>query len=255
MLAVERQSSILEALEGSDSVSVAELSRLFSVSEETIRRDLDKLMHGDSTIVRVHGGAYKIKTFDKEAPYHLRETLMVAEKQRIAGRSYSLLTRGDTIMLDSSTTALYLARIIKQNALQLSVITNSLAIATELCNCSSINLVVTGGSYRASSCSFTGYATTGVLESYYADSAFVSCSGLHPEMGLTDNHEGEAQVRRLMLSNAGKKYLLIDSEKLGRCKTNRICSLKGIDTIFTDAMPAEHWIRVMDSFGVELVCC
>ena len=129
MLAAKRLSSIRDLLNNGDSVSVAELSRTFNVTEETIRRDLDKITKDDHAVVRVHGGAYKIKNFDREAPYALRETLLVAEKERMAQTGYTMLEEGDTIMLDSSTSALHLAQAIKRGTLKISVITNSLRIA------------------------------------------------------------------------------------------------------------------------------
>lgn len=255
MLAVERLSCISEVLDERESVSVAELSRTFSVSEETIRRDLEKLVQTDASVVRVHGGAYKVKSFDKEAPYQLRQTLLIEEKKRIAKSCLAQLQKNDTIMMDSSTTALYLAKNIAETSLALTVITNSLAIVTELANCSHIHLVCVGGNFRPSSYSFVGYTTTQALATYYADKAFVSCSGLHLQMGLTDNHEGEAQVRRTMLQNSGQRNLLVDSEKIGRCKTNCIAPLKGINTLFTNASLDEEWRLLLQTIGATWVQC
>jgi DeoR/GlpR family transcriptional regulator of sugar metabolism len=255
MLAVERLAAIEKALASTDSVSVAELSNSFSVTEETIRRDLDKIVTNDPSVVRVHGGAYKIKTFDNEAPYQLREQLLVEEKDRIAKRSMVKLQEGDTIMLDSSTTALHLAQSIKKSSLRLSVITNSLRIASELSDCEHTNLIVTGGSYRQSSRSFVGYATTNMLKDLHACKAFVSCSGVHETFGLTDNNESEAQVRRMMLSNSDYRYLLVDSDKFGRCKNFHIADYSGIHAFFTDKEPDGNLRTVLMQNKVELIVC
>lgn len=255
MLAVERLAAIEKALSASDCVSVADLSALFDVTEETIRRDLDKIVTKDSTVVRVHGGAYKVREFDHEAPYQLREAMLVEEKERIARRSFALLDQGDTIMLDSSTTALHLAQCIKRSALKLTIITNSLRIASELSDCNHTNLIVTGGTYRPSSRSLIGYATTRAMEELHADKAFVSCSGLHSEFGLTDNNEGEAQVRRLILANSSYRYLLVDSDKFGRCKNYRIADLNGVHALFTNREPDQGIKALMSACGVELVVC
>lgn len=255
MLAVERLSSISDALESSESVSVAQLSRVFSVSEETIRRDLEKLTRTDPSVVRVHGGAYKVKSFDKEAPYQLRQTLLIEEKQRIAKRCFSLLRNQDTIMMDSSTTALFLAKNFAGTGLALTVITNSLAIISELADNPHINLILIGGNFRPSSHSFVGYTATNALTGYHADKSFVSCSGLHLNTGLTDNHEGEAQVRRLMLENASENYLLVDSEKIGRCKTNHIAPVQGLTAIFTDANLDADWQQLLQQQNIKLVRC
>jgi len=255
MLAVERLTAIEKALDTSDCISVAGLSKSFRVTEETIRRDLDKLVDKDPTVIRVHGGAYKVREFDQEAPYQLREAMLVEEKDRIARRSLALLEPGETIMLDSSTTALHLAQCIKLSTLRLSVITNSLRIATELSDCNHTNLIVTGGTYRQASRSFIGYATTTAMEDLHADKAFVSCSGLHPVYGLTDNNEGEAQVRRLMLAHSSARYLLVDSDKFGRCKNYRIADLDGINALFTNREPDAGLKSLMTACGVELEIC
>jgi len=255
VLAVERLAAIEKALNSSDCVSVADLSKTFMVTEETIRRDLDKIVTRDSTVLRVHGGAYKQREFDQEAPYQLREGMLVEEKERIARRSFSLLEPGDTIMLDSSTTALHLAQYIKQSTLKISIITNSLRIASELSDCNHTNLIVAGGTFRQSSRSFIGYAATRAMEELHAEKAFVSCSGLHAEFGLTDNNEGEAQIRRLMLANSSYRYLLVDSDKFGRCKNYRIADLHGIHALFTNREPDQGIMTLMTESGVELVVC
>ncbi|MHC1693251.1 MAG: DeoR/GlpR family DNA-binding transcription regulator [Sphaerochaetaceae bacterium] len=255
MLAVERLSAIEKALNTNDCVSVADLSRSFSVTEETIRRDLEKIVTNDPTVVRVHGGAYKIKTFDHEAPYQLREQMLVEEKERIAKASFSRLVEGDTIMLDSSTTALHLAQCIKQNTLKLSVITNSLRIASELSDCDHTNLIVTGGAFRQSSRSFVGYATTNMLKDLHADKAFVSCSGVHEKFGLTDNNESEAQVRRLMLANSDHRFLLVDSDKFGRCKNFHITDVSGVHAFLTNKEPDRNLKELLAHNQVELIIC
>jgi len=255
MLAVERLSAIERALISMDCVSVAELSNSFSVTEETIRRDLDKIVQNDPSVVRVHGGAYKIKTFDHEAPYQLREQLLVEEKERIARASFLKIQEGDTIMLDSSTTALHLAQYIKKSSLKISVITNSLRIASELSDCDHTNLIVTGGTYRPSSRSFVGYATTTMLKELHACKAFVSCSGVHQKFGLTDNNESEAQVRRLMLANSDNRFLLVDSDKFLRCKNFHIADFSGIHAFLTDRQPDGNILAALKENQVELIIC
>jgi len=255
VLAVDRIATIEKSLNTSESVSVAELSRLFEVTEETIRRDLDKIVARDDLVVRVHGGAYRQKPFDHETPYQLRETLLVAEKERMAKRSSAVLEQGDTIMLDSSTSALYLAKQLKGLDLGLTVITNSLRIAMELSECTQTNLVLIGGSYRQASRSFVGYAATAALLELHADKALVSCSGLSERFGLTDNNESEARIRRLMLDNSRRKFLLVDSDKFGRCKNYRIAGVEGVEALFTDKFPDAGLIRLLSDNKVSLELC
>ena len=125
MLSVDRLNSIKQILAKEHSVTVAELSKAFNVSSETIRRDLDKLSAEDSMILRVHGGAYRV-TADNDPPYTFRQSSKVDEKLRIANACMSMVDNGDFMFLDSSTTTLYLSKQIAKSSLRLTVITNSL---------------------------------------------------------------------------------------------------------------------------------
>ena len=127
MLSVDRTNSIKQILSKKNSVTVSELSLMFDVSGETIRRDLQKISSEDPTIVRVHGGAYRLTT-DGEPPYNFRQSSRIGEKKRIAARCFEEIEDGDFLFLDSSSTALHLSKLIAASGLNLTVITNSLGV-------------------------------------------------------------------------------------------------------------------------------
>lgn len=254
MLAVERMKVIRQSLAQEDCVSVSALSARLSVSEETIRRDLEKLSRSDATIMRVHGGAYKVGVFDREMPIRLRETLSVDQKKQIAQYAYRLIRINDTIMVDCSTTALYLARLIKQSGTSLTVITNSLRVIEEFEDCDFIKLVCVGGTFRKNTQSFIGYTATKTLAEYHADKCFVSCTGLNLEHGVTDNSENEAEVRSLMLQRSREKYLLVDRRKLGRSFMKNIVNLDGLDAVIIENEPEPEWVDHFEKNGVRLIC-
>ncbi len=256
MLAIDRYHAIKEILRKRESVSVAELGRAFGVSDETIRRDLDKLSQTEKSIVRVHGGAYMIKTFDKEAPFAVRRSLLVEQKERIAARAFSMVEDGDMLMLDSSTTTLHLAHMLREAAdKKLMVITNALGVVQELSDCAHIKLLCVGGVLRQTSHSFVGYTATAILQEYRASKAFVSCSGIHERFGITDNSEEEAQVRKAMLQNSEKRFLLIDSEKFGRYRANRIVEFSAVDEIITDEPLSKSWRGLFAKSDIRLSVC
>lgn len=132
MLSVDRENSIKQILYKQNSVTVSELSCMFGVSGETIRRDLQRISAEDPMIVRVHGGAYRA-TPDSEAPYNFRQSSMIDEKKRIAARCFQEIKEGDFLFLDSSTTTLYLSKLIATSGLELTVMTNSLGIFSTSC--------------------------------------------------------------------------------------------------------------------------
>lgn len=254
MLSVDRENSIRQILYKQSSVTVSELSVMFGVSGETIRRDLQKISAEDSMIVRVHGGAYRA-TPDGDPPYNLRQSSMVEEKKRIAARCFQEIEEGDFLFLDSGTTTFYLSKLIATSGLDLTVMTNSLGILNELCISDSVCIIALGGRYAEKSHSFVGHSTLTELSGLFAGKAFVSCSGLDMAFGLTHNDEEEAAIRKTMLLNAKERYVLIDSNKFGLCKTHGIISMDDIDAVFTDSAPDESWLSFFKEHETKLHVC
>lgn len=162
MLARDRISSIMEMIRENKSVLVSDLSSRFKVTDETIRRDLEKL-EAQKLIIRVHGGAYLFEGFEKGAPVSLRKQFLISEKERISYKCLEFIENKDTIMLDSSTISLYIAKALKSSYFQVTVISNYLDIINELADVDSIKLLAIGGTYNISSRCFSGPATIEAL--------------------------------------------------------------------------------------------
>lgn len=252
MLAIDRLNAIRQILIQQESITVADLSSQLNVTSETVRRDLDRLSKEDDRVVRVHGGAFYRSTL-KETPYIYRQNALINEKNQIAKSAMGYIRDGDSMMLDNSTTTLCLAKQIKVSGLKLSVITNSLDIINELCDCENIKLICIGGSYHESSRSFSGIMAIKELVNFHTDMAFISCSGINQDFGLTDVNEKISQIRLTMLNNASCRYLLVDHTKFGRCKTNKIAPLSILDSVFTDIRPDDSWLKTFEENGVH--CC
>jgi len=237
MLAVERRNRMLDVLRTQGIVTVSGLAADFSVSEETIRRDLQKMEESEG-VQRTYGGAYIAKTVSTNIPISIRESIYLPGKEAIADLSAGLVAEGDTIMLDSSTTAIHIAEHIKAKK-NITVITNSLRIVETLGGVAGLKIVCTGGMVRHSQLSFVGPAAIRALEGYYADKAFVSCVGLDIEKGATDADELEAEVRKLMLNNARERILVADATKFGKFALSLILPLDRISVLVTDRAPDE----------------
>jgi len=241
MLAVERQTRLLELLHKRGLVTVAELGPAFHVSEETIRRDLQQLEAREHGIARTYGGAYLTRAVSTDIPLNVRENIALHRKEAIADVCDLLVKDGETVMLDSSTTALQVAiRLVRRKGL--TVITNSLRISERLAG-TEVKVICAGGALRHSQLSFVGPTTGEALGRFCADKAFVSCVGVSLEDGLTDSDEREAEVRRLMLSRAREKVLIADDTKLGKTFFSLIAPLEGIDCLATDQEPEPRWLE------------
>lgn len=253
---VDRVSTIKAMLVKDDKVSVQELSEAFGVSGQTIRRDLKKISQNDPTIIRAYGGAYRVKP-DCDPPYTFRQNSKTEEKKRIADKCMEKIEDGDFIFLDSSTTTLFLAKNIAVSGLDVTVITNSLGVLNELCGYSNIKLRSVGGRYSNETHSFVGAATVEALSALYAAKAFVSCSGIDLNVGLTHNNDDEAAILKTMIKNSSERYFLIDSNKFGRRKTHRVIPLakEHIDMIYTDSLPNATWLEQLTRNEIPVEIC
>ena len=249
MLAVERQKNILEVLKRDGIVKVNLLSGEYGVSEETIRRDLQKL-EAEGHLFRTYGGAYLSGGVNPDIPVDVREEFLVQGKSDIAERCLPLIEAGDTIMLDCSTTALHLARRLAGFS-RLTVITNSVKIVSALAEQEHIKVLCCGGTLRARSLSFVGPDAERTLENYYADKAFVSCTAVDVTRGLTDTNEMEAQIRRKMFQRASRKILIADTTKFNNTSFAVICPLSEVDMVVSDQRIDESFERALREKGIS----
>lgn len=252
MLAVERRRAIHDRLLKTGSVVVADLSRELGVSDETVRRDLTQ-MERDGLLVKTYGGAYTQEGMHRVIPSKLREHTGVEGKKIIGRLASELIKDGDTVFLDSSTTALHVAEQIltRQNVI---VITNGLRSVEALAEADGIRVIAVGGTVRHSSLSTVGKAAEELLGHYFADTAFVSCDGLHISHGITDSSEEEAAIRAKMIEQAKRAVLIADATKFDRTSFVAIARMEEFDCVLTDHTPNDRWRTRLDQCGVSFSC-
>lgn len=250
MLAVKRYEKIIERVNELGSVRVAELSKLFAVTEETIRRDLDQL-HKQGKLRRSHGGAVKIQEAQKETPYFEREVVHVAEKKMIAHEAIKHIHAGERILLDASSTAWYMAAILPN--ITLTVLTNSIKVALELSNKEKITVISTGGALSPRSLSYIGPLAERSLELYHVDKAFISCKGIHLERGISESNEFQGKVKQKMIEVADRVYLMSDFSKFAQNSFAYVASCDEIDVIITDNKADEDYLQALASTEVEII--
>ncbi|MBQ1809227.1 MAG: DeoR/GlpR transcriptional regulator, partial [Selenomonas sp.] len=214
MLAIERRQLIMDKIKREKKVYVAELSQLFSVTEETVRRDLEKL-EGEDLLRRSYGGAVINESkASEDLSFLKRSTINSESKKYIAQQAYPLISDGDTIMVDSSTTCLALLHQLQDHR-NITIITNSIRLAYDF-SASPFRIISTGGTLRPNSMALTGSATCKALQRYYADIALISCKGLNRQLGVMESNEEESVVKQVMLAQAKKALLLSDSSKFDK---------------------------------------
>lgn len=249
MLAIERRNIILSMLQKENRVVVGDLSREFKVTEETIRRDLEKL-EKDGFAKKTYGGAIINESLNVDLPYTVRKKANVTNKQLIAEVVNNIVQDGDHIMLDASSTAVYIAKSLK-NKKNLTLITNSIEILFELADIVGWKVLSTGGVMKEGSLSLVGHQAEKMISSFHVDKTIVSCKGVDMDYGITDSNELEANVKKLMLDSATTKILAVDNSKLDKISFTKIGELSDIDIMVTDTRPDQKWKNIFDSYHIE----
>ena len=251
MLAIERRNAILSKLQTEKKVVVSDLSVLFDVTEETIRRDLEKL-ENEGLAKKTYGGAVLNESLNIDLPYIVRKKANVSGKQYIATLIGDMISDGDHIILDGSSTALFVSKHIKDKK-NITVITNSVEILLELSDRKDWNILSTGGSLKEGGLSLVGYQAERMISTFHVDLAVFSSKGLDIENGVTDSNESDAQIKKLILKASKKRILAVDSSKFDKTSFTKICEISDVDMIVTDSEPGEAWASALQSAGVELV--
>lgn len=248
MLVAERHRKIVEVVNEKLSVRVTELSKIFHVTEETIRRDLEKL-EKENLLRRSHGGAVSIQDEQTEVSYAEREITNAMEKKAIAIEAVKLIEPGDQIVLDASTTAWYMAK--EMPDVPLTVITNSIKVAVELSKNEQVKVISTGGMLLAKSLSYVGPLAERSLNMYHVNKAFISCKGVHIDGGLSDSNEWQALLKRQMMGIADQTILMADSTKFGVRTFAHISDMKQVSYVLTDSKLNESYIHALEEKGVH----
>ncbi len=251
MLAIERRNAILTKLSAEGKVLVSDLAKEFSVTEETIRRDLEKL-DNDGLARKTYGGAVKNESLNIDLPFHVRKQTNVESKQQIAALIGEMINDGDYIMLDASTTALCVIKNIihKKN---ITLITNSIEILIELCNKPGWNVLSTGGTLKEGGLSLVGYQAEKMISGFHVDIAICSCKGIDEVNGITDSNERDAEIKKAFYRSANKRVLAVDSSKFDRASFVKVCGYNEIDVVVTEKYPGEQWSERLERNGIELI--
>ena len=243
MLIVERQKKLLELLQHRGAAELEELALQFQVSGSTVRRDLEALEQ-QGLVQRTHGGAVYQGAEGNGAGSQMATALTLrmserVEQKRAIGRFASDIVQPNmTLLLDGGSTVVYAAELITARPLQ--VVTNSLAVANIFADDEQVELLIIGGGLYPRSGVLVGPIATGCMADLHADLLLFSLAGLYESAGFNSNL-AMAQVEQVMLRQAARSMLLMDSSKFGRKSLVRVCSFDEVDHIVTDTAVDIRW--------------
>lgn len=251
MFALERQKIILDQLKENGAVLVSKLSQELGVTEETVRRDLEKL-ESQELLLRTHGGAIPLENTKMELSLEKRKHTNTEVKEQLASEAIKFVVPGDTIFLDASTTTFYLAKELK-NLKNVTVITNSLRVIHELADCDNLKVVAVGGHVSNNQSLIGNLAEQNINHYFFADKMFFSSRGLTKNGGILESNEQEFSIKAKMLKNSKEKFYLCDSSKLERIGFAKLAQLEEIDTVISNAEFDDEWKKLFEESNVTLV--
>ena len=254
MTTYERRQSLLDILRKQPGLRVPELAKALDVSEGTVRNDLNALEE-EGRLKRVHGGAV-LNTQDifQNNSFMRRYKQNAAAKFAIAREAAPLVNDGDSILLDASSTAYYLARALAGRN-KLRIMTNGFEVARELAQNTSNTVILIGGVVNNDSSSVTGLLSEQIIAEMHIDKAFFSCSGFSVERGMTEVHFEEAQLKRKAIESSRQIFALVDSSKFGKEDLTPFVRPLQIAHLFTDSNITEEWITRLQWANIPFTAC
>jgi DeoR/GlpR family transcriptional regulator of sugar metabolism len=251
MLPNQRRDKIFDLIREDGQAKVADLSRIFKVTEVTIRQDLERL-ESEGFIIREHGGAY-LKNIDMNVRnFQLQNQEHINQKMEIARKAVEYIHDGETIILDSGSTTTEVAKIIS-GFNNLTVITNALNIALILGAQAGINVIVTGGEFKPPTLSLTGQKAADFFQNLHVDKLFLATAGIALKSGLTYPGISDICVKRAMIESADEIYLVADSTKIGRSSFASLGALSLINYLITDCNITQKDIEWLNKNEIKFV--
>lgn len=228
----QRRRRIIDLLGSQEAADVSSLASAFGVSAATIRRDLQQLEES-GLLQRTHGGAVASGSTAFEPLHAVKAQERQAEKNAIAREAAALVEDGDVIVLDSGSTTLALARLLKRHH-NLTVITADLKVALELADAPGVETILVGGQVRPGLYSIVGPTAEQNLANFRANHAFLGADAIDLEAGISNATMLEVGVKRQVIKTAPNVVLLADHSKFERTSLVRVAELDAFDQIITD---------------------
>ncbi|MBS6397657.1 MAG: DeoR/GlpR transcriptional regulator [Clostridiales bacterium] len=248
----ERLALIRQSVRENKKVVVSELSMEHNVTEETIRRDLEKLEQ-EGLLTRTYGGAVlNIEKISEHIDYLRRSQTNREEKVTIGKLAASVIPSNVAIGADASSTVMEAVNLLRDRA-DITVLTNSIKIVREL-DQAAVNIIATGGIVNSSTFSMQGNIVRRTLKDYYVDIVLISCTALEAGGGVFDSNEEEAELKRLLIERGQKVILLADHTKFNKVAFVRVMDFGKLDMVITDREPSLEWQNVFKEKGVKLLC-
>lgn len=251
LLANQRREQIIKLLTEDGSAKVADLARLFKVSEVTIRQDLEKL-ESEDLIIREHGGAFLKSVEEQVRSLTLMNKDNMEKKELIGKKAAEYIDNGDVIILDSGSTTTEIAKNLMGRR-NLTVITNALNIAIILGSEPGIEVMMTGGEFKPPTLSLTGQKAAAFFTDIHVDKLFLATAGISLKAGLTYPSISDLVVKKAMIDVADIVYLVADSTKIRKSAFASLGALSLIHYIITDPGISDEHMKLFREHDIHFI--
>lgn len=248
-----RRAAIAARIDADREVDFASLAGEFGVSEMTIRRDIERL-EDQGVARRVLGGAIAFGGKSTEPSFAARAAEAADEKIHIASAVADLLHPHETVILDSGSTVLAVARAIRGRGLGLTVITPSVLVAVELADEPDTTILLTGGKVRPGELSLIGAEAEDFYLRYNCDTYVMGIAGVDGKRGASEYHREEGNVKQAAMRAADRVIVAADATKLGRVQLINVAPVSSISVLVTDGPSAHPTLETLRDKGVQVVC-
>lgn len=248
MLKAERQNIILEELRAFNRVKSSRLCDILSVSEDTVRRDLNEL-ENKGQLKKVHGGAISLSYIPS---FKKREVIEIQTKHEIAKKAASLIEEDMVIIIDGGTSNLQLVQLLPTDK-KLTVFTNSIPVASKLCEYPNIDGVLLGGNILRKGYTTVGYRAIEPLLEIHADMCFLGITSIDINAGLTEANRQETTIKKAIIKASNKVATLAISNKINTKQPFRVCDLDHLDILITELDPKDPRVIPFKEKGIQII--
>jgi len=246
-----RHDKIISLIKENGFVTVEEMAKLFNVTPQTIRRDIN-FLDNEGYVARYHGGA-GLSVSTENVAYRHRKEFLLNEKKKIAQTTAAMIEDNTSLFINIGTTTEHVASELVFHNKKLRIITNNLNVAAIMSKKEDFEVIVTGGIVRSRDCGITGEAAVKFIRQFKVDIGIIGISGIDLDGTLLDFDFREVHVARTIMDNSRKVYLVTDHSKFGRNAMVKLGSISEIDTLITDKKPPEQLMEIIKDKDVNLV--
>ncbi len=251
MLAENRRDEIAQLIQENGAVTTSDMVSRFGVSIETIRRDF-LCMEEQGILKRVHGGAISERKMKRFNPLEERNKEFSAEKRALSLNAIRFIEEGDIIAIDTGSTAIFFAEVLRDNFSSLTVVTHSLDVFNILCHNKQFKTILCGGHFFGDENAFYGSLATDTLKKIHVQKAFIFPSAISMEFGVCDYDENLYPMQKQMIESSDSVFVLADSSKFEKRALLKVCDMKSEFTYITDNNLSESLVKLYKENAINV---